>query len=346
MKSEKNKLGFFQRMKIAIFKLEEYGVFLGEKVSVSVKYFIGLIALMAVLIVASSSYNFYKMMDKATNYIVNELPDFSFNEGIIKFENKVEAYDHDYKFSLYINTDDEVSKETLENYQNRILDSQEGLIILKDKVKYITNGEIFEKNFSDLLKNYDLEITNKQDLINNINTVGINNFVFTYFVFSFITMFCSNLITVFADLLLIAAFGYVASMFCGVRFKFAPMVTLSIYSLTLSIVLSIIYNVQYIFTGFVIKYFNIMYILIAYVYIVAAIFMIKYDLIKQNEELQRIIEVQKQVRKEAEEKEVSDELNNKSNEKEEKEDNKKDNNDTSKDEEPIIEDKEPDGSEI
>ena len=50
-------------------------------------------------------------------------------------------------------------------------------------------------------------------------------------------------------------------------------------------------------TGFVINYFSVMYLLIAYVYIIAAILMIKYDLLKQRLELEKILEVQKKVNK-------------------------------------------------
>ena len=81
-----------------------------------------------------------------------------------------------------------------------------------------------------------------------------------------------------------------------------------------------------------------MYLLIAYVYIIAAILMIKYDLIKQNQELQKIIEVQKQVKKEIEEENKRDEKPEKKEEKKKKEE---------PEEEPVInEENEPDGSEI
>lgn len=340
MDNSQGKIGFFKRIKIAVFKLEEYGVFLGERVTKSFKYFFLLILLVTAATVIAGTYDFYKMVNTGINYVKNEMPDFSYSDGNIKFENNVEAYDHDYEFKLYINTDDEISEETVESYKKDVYSVQDGLILLKDKFIYIVQSDSFENTYVNLFKIYEMEISNKQDLLGIINTVGVSNILLIYFVSSLISMYFVNIITIFMDLLLIAIFGYVASRLCGIKFKMAPMITLSIYALTLSIILSGIYNVVYILTGFVIKYFNIMYLLIAYVYIIAAIFMIKYDLIKQSQELQKIIEVQKQVRKEAEE--------NQEEIPEEKEKDKKD----KKEEQPPVEapnedeNKEPDGSEI
>lgn len=334
-----SKIGFFKRVKIAIFKLEEYGVFLGERLSKSFKYFFLLILLITLATVIADAYNFSKMINTGISYIKNELPDFSYNDGIVKFDNNVEAYDHDYDFKLYINTNDEVPKETLDLYKNDLNSVEMGIIILKDKFIYSVRNVPFENTYESINSMYNLNISNKQDFINTLDSIGINNFLVTYSLTTLITMYLINIITITMDLLLIAVFGCIAARLCGLKFKISPIFTLAIYSLTLSIVIKGIYDVVFLLTGFVIKYFNIMYLLIAYVYIVAAIFMIKYDLIKQTEELQKIIAVQEQVRKEANENEEES-----PDDKDEKEDNKK--------EEPPIEvpkeeeNKEPDGSEI
>ena len=67
MDNSQEKIGFFKRMKIAVFKLEEYGVFLGERLSKSFKYFFLLILLLTVVVVISESYSFYNN-GKADSY--------------------------------------------------------------------------------------------------------------------------------------------------------------------------------------------------------------------------------------------------------------------------------------
>ena len=66
----------------------------------------------------------------------------------------------------------------------------------------------------------------------------------------------------------------------------------------LSIVLYLIYICVNITTGFTIKYFDLAYEIISYIYIITAILMIKSDLIKQQIEIGKIVEEQKKVREE------------------------------------------------
>ncbi len=335
MEAKEEKISFFKRIKIAIFKLEDYGMFLGERWSKAFKFFFLLIILTSVIISLVAEYDFYKMANKAFSYIENEMPEFTYQDEKMVSSENVEAYDSDYNFRLFINTDENISDEILTNYENKAFDADGSLILLKDKVIYLYQNNRIEEKYSDLLKNYGIEVTSKEELVKTINDLGISSIVFAYFSTNFIVLTISDIITNLSYLCIVAIFGYVAARFCGVRFKLSPMFVLSIYSLTLPIALSCLYNVVYILTGFVIKYFNVMYLLIAYVYIIAAILMIKYDLIKQNEELQKIIEVQKQVRKEMDEQEEK--------EVEEDEEEKEE----SDEESPVNqENNEPDGSEI
>lgn len=351
MEESQKKIGFFKRIKIAIFKLEDYGMFLGERTSVALNFFLILILLISLIISIVSSYNFYKMSNTAYSYIQNELPNFKYENNILKFEKNLEAYDYDYKFRLYINTDDNVSEDILKTYKENMYSDDLGLVLLKDKAIYIFDGNVIEQTYQELfsdqyLGQLGINFTNKQELVNSIQNIGFGTVINVYFVANFISIFINNVITNLGYLFVVAIFGYIAARFCGVRFKMSPMISLSIYSLTLSIILSGIYLVIYMLTGFIIKYFDVMYLLIAYVYIIAAILMIKYDLIKQSEELQKIIEVQKQVKKELNDENDKDSEKPELKEKNPEEKNKEDDKGT-KEEEPVVEEnREPDGSEI
>lgn len=351
MEESQKKIGFFKRIKIAIFKLEDYGMFLGERTSVALNFFLILILLISLIISIVSSYNFYKMSNTAYSYIQNELPNFKYENNILKFEKNLEAYDYDYKFRLYINTDDNVSEDILKTYKENMYFDDLGLVLLKDKAIYIFDGNVIEQTYQELfsdqyLGQLGINFTNKQELVNSIQNIGFGTVINVYFVANFISIFINNVITNLGYLFVVAIFGYIAARFCGVRFKMSPMISLSVYSLTLSIILSGIYLVIYMLTGFIIKYFDVMYLLIAYVYIIAAILMIKYDLIKQSEELQKIIEVQKQVKKELNDENDKDSEKPELKEKNPEEKNKEDDKGT-KEEEPVVEEnREPDGSEI
>lgn len=340
----KKEMGFFEKLKIAIFKLEDYANFLAEKWTTSFKYFLLLMLLISVIIACAYTLFFSKGINKAYSYIKNEMPNFTISEGILKSESNIEAYDEDFEFKLFINTDDEVSNELLKDYETKIYDEKSGLIILKDKFIYITSetGAKLENEYSELLKATEgISITNKQDIINMIDEVGIRSINAVIFGEFFIQNFIINFIQMLSYVIVIIAFGYIVAFFWRIKFKFPSLFTLAIYSSTLSIVLTCIYAVVNIFTSFSIKYFDMVYLLIAYIYMTAAILMIRYDLIKQNQELQKIIEVQKEVEKELEEQE----------EKEKKEEDNKKEDDKTKDEGEVEipelkNNNEPDGSEI
>lgn len=334
---QNKEIGFWDRLKVSIFKLENYGMFLGERPATAFKYFLILVLLVSVIMTVVTTYDFFKMINKTKNYIQNELPEFVYEEGKVKFDKNVDAYDHEYDFRFIVNTDDEIESTTLKEYKNEI--DNFGIIILQDKVIFISDGTELEKEYSELMDYYQFGINNKNDLENTLNFSNINKLIGTYFIVDFIGTYIGNIISVFLDICVVAIFGWIAARFCGMNFKISLMMALAVYSLSLSIVLNCIYNVAYVLFNFYIEQFNIIYLLISYVYIIAAIFMIKYDLIKQNEELQKILEEQKKIREEKEELEKNEDK-----EKDTKEDNE---NNEETDEEPVIEtNKEPDGSEI
>ena len=342
MEQKNKKINFFKRMKIAIFKLEDYGIFLGERFRVALKYFFLLVLILSVVMAVLDTYSLNKMVNKAYQYVKNELPEFTYNEGELVFSEKVNAYDHDYKFKLLIDTNQELSEEELKQYKTQIYHETYGAIIFKDKFVYFVNGIEAEYMYEDLEEMMPLQIVNKIDLENLFAKAEMLSMSTIFFIMDLTLLYISNLITIFTDLVLIALFGLIASRFCGLRFKILPMTGLSIYALTLSIILTAIYSIVYGLTGFVINYFSVMYLLIAYVYIIAAILMIKYDLIKQHVEMEKILEVQKQIEKEIEEKEKEEE------EEQTKEEKKKE---KTKEPEAEVEgvdenNREPDGSEI
>ena len=73
---------------------------------------------------------------------------------------------------------------------------------------------------------------------------------------------------------------------------------MAVYSFTLPMILEIIYIIINYFTDFKIKYFQVAYTTIAFIYLAAAIFILKDDFIKKMQEVLRIKQEQKNVREE------------------------------------------------
>lgn len=144
--------------------------------------------------------------------------------------------------------------------------------------------------------------------------------------------------------------GWIVLIFSNIKMKYSGIYSLSIYASLLTILLSTIYQILNLFLGIYIEMFDILSIIIAYIYITAAIYMIKSDLIKQQIELLKLASEQAKIREELE-KEKQREEEEKERLREEQEEEEKKQKEEEEDSKPKIKDEErppeePDGSEI
>lgn len=336
-----HKIGFFERAKRSIFNVEKYGEFLLEKTRVSVKYFLLLTLIISIILSVVTTYHFGKIVNKAFNYIENDLPNFTYKEGILSFESYAEGYDKENDFYDIIDTNTEITNKQVEEHIKKIKNYQAGVIFLSNEVIINQDGKLEEYQYSELVELFGLSLQNKEDLTILINSMGIQGVVVTYLVAGILVNYVTNIILYFCDILMVCIFGYLVSRIVGIPLNLSKTLSLSIYAMTLSLLLSMIYSVVYSFTGFVIEYFGVMYLIIAYIYIIAAILIIKSDLLKQQAELQKIYKVEAKVKKELEEQKDKD----KEEDKNDKKDEKKKEKEKKEEDEPVV-GREPDGSEI
>lgn len=337
MKKENKKIGFFEKIKTSVFKLEEYDKFLGQNFLQAFGYFVLLILILMTVFSAVYTYEYYNEINTGLSYIKNEMPNFIYEDSIVKFENNVQAYDEKYDVKLIINTDEVVSEELLKEYQLKT--EMMRIIALKDRMQILVDNQKIEFKYSEI-EDYlqDLSITNKQSMVDAINSLDMTPMTFAVFLGIGIASFVQNLFNLFIYAIVISIFGYAASRIVKVRFSMKALIILSIYSVTLPNILYTTYMIINLLTGFYIEYFSLFYMLISCVYIFTAIFMIKSDIIKQHQEIQAIQKVQEEIHNEEENLEAEAKKKEKTNEKQDE---------SKKEDEPIIdENNEPDGSEI
>ncbi len=335
---EKNKSkNFFSRVQYAVFKVEKYGDFIEEKPSVAIKYMLTLILIISLILTIMMTISFTNLAKKAENFIKNYLVDFTFENNKLNFSDIQEAYDNDEDFYFIADTK-EISEEELNEYKNRASDAKISLILLSDKAILSTNNIFNEFTYSTLSSNMNLESLNKEKLIDALNNNGILKLGASMFGVTGLSLYFTEIVSVGMNIILLFIFGYLMCKFISVPLNAGNVFNISVYSITLSIILEFVYNFVNYFVHFEIPYFDTLYLLIAYIYVISAIFIIKSDLLKQKVELQKIVEVQKDVAKELQEQKEKEE------EKKQKDDEKKKDNEDNKEEEP--ENTEPDGSEI
>ena len=105
------------------------------------------------------------------------------------------------------------------------------------------------------------------------------------------------------NIVLVSIFGYLATLITKMKMRYVAILNMAIYSITLPTILQMLYVIANQLFGIQIKYFDVMYILVSCIYMIAAIFMLKSDFTKKQEQLSEVVEVQKQVKEELKENE-------------------------------------------
>lgn len=344
---KKNKMSFFKRLKTAIFNLDEYGIFIEEKFSVAVKYMFLILLFISLIISFVTTYQFSKQIKKGINYIENEFPDFRFEDNKLKLDNYVEGYDKEYDFLLIADATQDIDESKINEYIQKTKNTENSLIVLNDKIIYRLLDSSVEYKYDDLNVALKINNSNKQEIIQEYYSMGGTSSISTmYMIIMSISLLIGNIIEVFADCLLVSIVGFLVARICGIRIRASIAGTLSIYSLTVPVICSFIYSIVYNLFGFEIKYFQAMYLMIAYVYIIAAILIIKTDLIKQAQELMKIKITEEKVKDEIEQQEKNKDEKQEDDDTEKSDDNKNDNKSDVPKPELKEQNKEPDGSEI
>ena len=296
MKDE-SKLSFWKKLKYSVFDFEKYQNLAIEKIGKTIWYLCALMIIFAIVVAGINTFKFAKMVEEVRTYIKlqnNELAIKMKNgETITKIENS------NLGFTTTIATDiqnEEEKSKVIKEFES----SGNGVLILKDSINI--KNEIMSKPYSYEYKNihdlYSISYMDKNQILDALSINKLGAFLVAFFLIMFIYMFVIYLSSALIDVLLLSIFGYFVSKITRINAKFRALYNMAVYSLTLPIILNILYFIINSFTGFTIRYFDVMYTTVATIYIATAILIIRSDLIKKQIELTKIIEEQDKVREE------------------------------------------------
>ena len=315
-KIKTKKLGFFKKVWYSITKFDKYLEMSSEGAGIAFKYLIQITAIFVLIIGFLGIYSANINLNGFIKNIEENIPDFKYAEGGITLaegvENKVYTLqDTNMNFGKIIidlNTEDEA---VVTQYKNTIKEDGEvgnkGIILLKDKVMQVAKSEegvaeetetamTYNELTESLFGSTNVEIT-KSNLLEYLNGNGRTSILlvnfFSYIIAYFIIYISSGIIYA----LVLALIGFTSAKITKIKLTFGQVFAMSIYAFTLSNILNIVYFIVNYFSGITIKYFDIAYITLAYVYLVAVIFLMKTDFLKKQEE---------QIKKEEEEKKETD----------------------------------------
>lgn len=324
------KKSFFKKVWYSIDKIEKYSELSAEGFGRAIKY---LIILVLILSVISSIVTIYKTSLEVKNiaqYIDEKSPELTYNEGILQVESQDVIVDDSSNFGKVIIDTKTDSEEQINQYIEQVSDEENAIIILKDKLILKETGLQGTANYDYKKVFEEMGITefNKAQLVDYLTSSNMMSLYLNMFLVLFIYAFIIYLINTLFYIIIISIVGYVATIILKLKIRFVAVFNMGIYAITLPTILNMIYIIVNAFYRYTINYFEIMYVLVASIYMMAAIFILKLEFNKKQGEVQKIVEVEKEVKKEMEEKqkenkEKDKETNDK--EKKKKEDTEDDN---------------------
>ena len=325
------KKGFFKKLWYSITNIEKYPDMAAEGVKRAISYMAKIVVLIAIVIGLGSIYQAYNMVKEGINYLENEFPEFSYKDEVldVKTEEPLTIDEENSvvgKVIIDTKTDDESQINT---YINSLEEYGEGVIILKNKaiVKSAAVAGTMNYEYNQILGEMGITEFTKQDVINYANSSQIVNLYVSIFLTIFIYAFVMYFFDTFVNTVLLSIVGLFTQWIAKIKMRYAAIFNMSVYALTLSILLNILYIGINIFVEFNIEYFQVMYVAVAAIYLIAAIFILKTEFVKKQMELMKIAEAQEIVKKELEEQELDEQREKEKQERRKKDKEKEENKD-------------------
>ena len=133
-KTKKN--GFFKSVKNSIFNFDSYQDFAMEDVKKGIGYFLKLLLLFSIIVsIVFSILQVVVTIPKAKNFIANDLPNFSYVNGILNVEsNDAVTIDKIANNVLVIADTKDLDESKIKEYQEKIELYDVGILILKNVV--------------------------------------------------------------------------------------------------------------------------------------------------------------------------------------------------------------------
>lgn len=318
----KKRDGFFKTVLKSIKDFDKYEQFGLEGMGRTCLYLLQMVAIITIIVVAVLIYQFSTTMQSAVIYFNDNVQEMSYTDGILTVNSnqKLEVDTNSTIAQKIIVDTSDLTDEQIEQYRTDLNDLNSGIILLKDKIliKNEMLTAITETTYTDILSQYNITNLDKQSVLDYIYANQSQVYISVAIV-EFIYMFAIYLTSILMDTLLLALLGLIVSRIAGMKIKFSACFSMGVHALTLPIILNILYIILNAFTGYTIKYFQIMYTAISYIYMVAAILIIKSDCIKRQMELDKLKSEQEKVRAELDRQKEEDKKEEEKKEQKEKE---------------------------
>ena len=316
----------YKKFWYSITKFERYPEMASEGVGKAFGYLAWLVFMLAIILAITFIIRFSDLAKKGIDFLDKNFNEITYSEGVLTVDAVNKSATTDWG-NVIVNTE-ELTEEQLKEYEVQKKYTDIEIVWLKEYVLLKYDNEVGKIYYKDILDNFQINKLDKITLINYLNEQFHSPKIYIMYLLAMtVYLFVSYFIAILLDVLILSLFGLITTAFARIQIRYRALFNMAAYSITISTVLQLIYVIVKSFTGFYIKYFDLMHTAISFICLTAAIFMIKSDIIKQQIELMKVIEIKKKEQEQDKQEEKEDKR------KEEKEDKKEEKNETEKKEE-------------
>lgn len=279
------KLSFFKRLKMSIFDFDKYHIIASEGLGRAMMYLVKIILLFALVVSSATAIKVSQLLDQGVEYLSNNVPNFYFenNQFILESDTDVVLENHEYTdFKIILTNSETYSEETIKDFDGLAIVFTKNHMIMKQQ----NSTSLTTQTYEEITKNIDLTTVNKDYILNLAKGENAYTVLANIFAVIFISTFLTYFLTAILDTIALSLLGFIVSRLIRIPFKYGALYSLSISAITLPVIINAIYMVVNMFTGFVIPYFQIMYTLISYVYLIAALLIMRSEIIKKKVQIQ------------------------------------------------------------
>ena len=292
IEKDNKKIPFFRKFWYSIGRIGQYEKLNKEGLVASLKYFFGLVAILAFILAIIYSVVQVKMSNEVIQYLNDNLPEITFKNNQLSLDNDdatiIDNEDMADKLGNAIVINPLIDEnEAVKNYSNLATDKHNCIVFLSEEFIIITskyNSENSDENtdlnnvegitiskYSDVSSRYISDTDSEYHKEAVIAVLQNSNSYYYYIAENFVVYYLRLFIEYFIYITIISILIWIVVKLLGkkknIKWEFKETVTNVIYASTLSIVFSVIYFIVNYFTKFSIPIYDVISILLIFVYV-------------------------------------------------------------------------------
>ncbi len=278
---EIKKINFFKKIWWSITKINKYDELAGDGLGSAIRYFFILVLILSIILTIVATYIQSTVINDAMKYLDETLPEMTFANNELTVETDEVTILDDEKFATYFGYTVVINpylekQQAIDEYYKLAKGNRNCVVFLSNEVvnissNYDANTESssgvesysYKEHASKYLKDISKEYK-KQDIINVLNESISYEYYFGGYLISYIIML---LLFYVLYIVTIALSMFLVAKLLKIDEKLKVMFVKTIYAITLSAILYVLYALISYFTKITIPYFDVIDIAIAYIYL-------------------------------------------------------------------------------